>query len=236
MYVKNSIKEKRKDSEIRKKKGKISIQSLLISDIYVILAINNEEERMSDFFLREMDFKLAGAILMDLRILEKIHIHNEMIRVVDPKPIGDLFLDHAFNEIKSYQNPKKLEKLIYTLPTTQLFKLLVERLDSYRIIEYSEKRGQFKNELFIKNLREDVSNEIQQELYNILLYNHTPDKKYYYLISFLRIDSMYRDLINRSFFERVDQKKVSKRIKSINSNETIGAKVQNAIISKTGKE
>ncbi|HEY0089974.1 MAG TPA: GPP34 family phosphoprotein [Candidatus Lokiarchaeia archaeon] len=218
------------------------IPQLNISDIFVILSIDNEKEKFYDLFEKDGDLKIAGAFLIDLANFGKIQIINNKIYVKNPNPIGDQILDLAFNIIKSYKKPKSSRKFFYKISTKELFQelfeLILNKLKIYGIIEYQKVikhhkfikyyfKGRFSKNFILKKIEVDIRNSILNELLNILLNDKEPDMKYYCLLCLLSVDEMYK-----VFIEKNNYKKVKERINILISNEIIIKIIQREINSR----
>jgi len=66
----------------------------------VLLALDEDTGRLSGRFHSRRD-SLAGAVLMDLTLTERIRVEGRMLAVLDATPIGVPYLDRALAEIAS---------------------------------------------------------------------------------------------------------------------------------------
>ncbi|MDO9540770.1 MAG: GPP34 family phosphoprotein, partial [Kiritimatiellia bacterium] len=90
------------------------------AEILFLLALDEERGLIRPEMERSLDYALAGAILMDLALQNRIdtdltcirHDPREesrdplLLRVVDKKPTGDVLLDEALVELQHRADPR----------------------------------------------------------------------------------------------------------------------------------
>lgn len=194
---------------------------------YGLLALNNEKGKFYSDASMYKQFIIAGAILMDLSLKERIHVKDKVVYIKNPEPTGIDYYDYFLNMIKISKKPKKLLSWInkFSRKTRKLAKFLINELEASRklIVKKYPFLGIFKKRRFylpdpliqdkivqdIKQLIHGQKEETEEEILLLSLLKHT------------RLD--------HRLFERQYRKNIKSRVKELIAEEEIGKSVRDAI-------
>ncbi len=216
---------------IREKK--LELKELLVSEQLILLGINEEKRKFYRKFYADRDLKLAGAILMDLKLLNKIFIEEKIIYLLDSEPVGIDFLDDV---LKLLYLEKKLRKLIFWVNKIgREFKslkfCLINRMKEQNLIEFNQKKQSFFTRYTIINLSE-LKGEIVREIMEFAYGSKEINEKLYYITCLLSINGMYKNYIPTKAKALPNYQKLITIIKS----EVIGQAVRTAIANRRSTE
>ncbi|MDD3051221.1 MAG: GPP34 family phosphoprotein [Candidatus Cloacimonetes bacterium] len=127
-----------------------------------------------------IDFALAGAILMDLALMEKIDTDIDNLTITDDSPTGDEIFDTIITLIKESEEPKNALYWIREIKNrcVNLKDVLIERLVTKGILKKEENKflWVFKQRRYpIINNRE--KKEVKTRIRELILSDEIPDPK-----------------------------------------------------------
>jgi len=200
--------------------------TLYVSDMYTLFNAN-KMAAIPYFGPRRMGYGLAGSVLMDFAVLEKIEITGNRINLIDTTPIGDNFLDGVLSYVSQLENNKKIKYYIRNIlkKGNYIYQLYTQHLESLNYMKLS-----FNIKRFLPTITVDfVNNDLREKVFNnireILLENKPlPDKSSWYVLSLLKATSSYESIFGKKY-----KKQVKSRMKEIIGNEPIGKSVRSVI-------
>jgi Golgi phosphoprotein 3 len=171
---------------------------------------------------------LAGAILMDLALLNRIDTDLDHLILVDPSPTGDPLLDKALTAIRESPDSRStsywIEEIRYRID--EFREVLIRRLIDRGVLKREDKKllG------IIPQTRYAVSpgpeeREVRERLRATILSDDIPDPKDVLLISLL----VSCNLIDR-LFSRAESEAAQDRIDQISQMDLIGQAVFKTIL------
>jgi golgi phosphoprotein 3 len=184
----------------------------IFSEEFLLLALGDPKGG----FVREpperFENALAGAILMDLALLNRIDTDLDHLILVDASPTGDSLLDKALAVIQEYPDTKStaywIEEIRYRID--EFREVLIRRLIDRGMLKREDKKLLW----IIPQTRYAVSpgpeeKEVRERLRATILGDDIPDPRDVLLISLLVSCSLIDRLFNRAETEaaqdRIDQ-------------------------------
>ncbi len=171
---------------------------------------------------------LAGAILMDLALLNRIDTDLEHLILIDAKPIGDPLLDEVMVLIQKFPASKStaywIEEIRYHIG--EFRDLIIKRLINSGMLKQSEKKllGIIPQKLYAVPLGPEAR-EVRERLRTTILSDDIPDPRDVLLISLM----VSCNLIDR-LFSREERESVLERIDRIAQMDLIGQAVYKTIL------
>lgn len=109
---------------------------LTLAEEILLLALHDESGRLDGIPPHALEFALAGAVLLELCMLERIDSDLELVTVVDSKPVGDPLLDSALDAIASSPVRHGADTWVATLARegAEIQRRVVERLLERKVL------------------------------------------------------------------------------------------------------
>jgi len=200
--------------------------TLYISDMYTLFNAN-KMVAIPYFGPRRMGYGLAGSVLMDLTVLEKVEIVGNRLKIIDSSPIGDDFLDGVLSLISKLEHNKKIKYYIKSIlhEGGNVFQLFFDHLEFLNYMKLSFTRKRFLPTATVEFVNDELREKVFNNIREILLENKPlSDKSSWYVLSLLRATSSYRDIFGKEY-----KKQVKNRMKELIGNEPIGKGVKSVI-------
>jgi hypothetical protein len=77
---------------------------------------------------------LAGALLTELALADKVALKNNRLELLDATPCGDVLLDEALRKIASESRPRRVSHWIKEIGNIRTYRQVVERLIALHVI------------------------------------------------------------------------------------------------------
>ncbi len=203
------------------KKQEIPSLGLNIPEKLFILSIDDERGEIKSSIKSTLPYGLAGGLLAELALLNKVQSKAARLIVVDSTPTGDAWLDGILTEIASAQKPRKLSRWIEILGRKQTIKQTAARLADRNVIGIEKKRY-----LWIipydtyPQVDASAKYWVKQRLRGIVLAGEKTDESDLILISLLKACGLLRLL-----FTRDERKYASKKVDALVKGEVFGEAV-----------
>ena len=110
---------------------------LTLADEFLLLALRDQDGR-SSIGSTELDCGVAGALLAELALAERVRFVDGRITAVDPAPLGDPDLDALLHRIASDGKPRKAERWVSRLRGDGLRKRRLVRMAELGVLEARE--------------------------------------------------------------------------------------------------
>lgn len=164
------------------------------AEILFLLALDGERGAIRPELERRLDYALAGAILMDLALQNRIDTdltcirHNPgeetrdplLLRVVDKKPTGDPLLDETLKELQHKAGPRPTREWLtyFSGESKSIRERVTVRLKAANVLDIKEKKKFF----FFKSRRYFITDStgiktIKAHLRELVLSNEIPDQR-----------------------------------------------------------
>jgi hypothetical protein len=200
--------------------------TLNLIDELTLLALDDEKGSfIADFY--KIGYALAGAIILELSLHEKISVKGRKLKVTNTATCNDQLLDHFLQKMKDSKKEKPLKTWVEEIGGEEDFikNTMVDKLIDQGIL--SRKEGKilwiFNNDKY-PTLNAKPENELKQRLNNVLLNNKTTDLKDVMLIGLIEMCSLQEEVFGK---ERAKQYK--DRIEDLADSEHLSAHLGGAV-------
>jgi hypothetical protein len=115
---------------------------LNLAEELILIAINDETGEFHRMASLNFNLALVGALVMDLAIQEKIDVQDQVLKVVDPKPGDDPFLNEVLDAILQCEAPIDCARIIRYLHNNieRLKERLLSNLEAKGIVSCRESK------------------------------------------------------------------------------------------------
>jgi hypothetical protein len=124
----------------RARKKQPPVMDLNLPEKLFILSVEDDQGQVTASIKKTLRFGLAGALLADLALANKIHLEDERLALTDPTPTGDNLFDEVLAAIAAGGKARKLSRWVNTLGDKQIVKQVAERLAGRNVIRIEKKR------------------------------------------------------------------------------------------------
>ncbi len=192
---------------------------MTIAEEFLLLA-HSEDEGKPLIGTTELHAALAGALLAELAVRERVTIEGKTVSVVSPAPLGDDELDAVLTRIAEDRKERKPDWWVGRVSSSKLRQRLLTRLADRGVL--SEKRGKVLG-IFPTTKWPEADGRVEAEVrerVSAALTGAAPDARTAVLIALL-----YASKLDRKAFPGVDRN----RFKEIAEGDWAGAAVAKAI-------
>lgn len=202
---------------------------LRFAEELLILTISSENRDPVHIPDRTLSYALAGAVLADLALEDRIDTDLEALYVTNPAPLGDNLLDPVLAEIVKEPDTFPTELWIERLAgqSDDLRALALDRLVAAGILAVDD-GGVFSISRWITRSRRyptvDGRQEIQSRMMDLLLSDEIPAPRDAIIVSLVHACGVFRRILVSSEYEEVKE-----RIELISRLELVTREVANAI-------
>lgn len=196
---------------------------LTFAEEFLLLAHDDKSGDFADVAFTVMSAALAGAVLMDLALLNRIDTDRDRLILIDESSTGEPVLDFCLAAIAARQEGMKADDWVEELSRhgEDLREMVLNRLLQRGILKREDKRflWVFNTRVYpLIDNRETV--EVKRRISNILFSNEIPDPRDTFLIAL----ADGSDLLSRVFSpHEVDNRR--ERIKAIVRLDMLGQEV-----------
>jgi len=173
-----------------------------------------------------VEYGLAGALLMELAIMNRIDADLDNIILVNADPTGDALLDSILAMLATERNSAKFWIKEISIRIENLRDMLIQRLVEHGILKMQQHKvlWVFSSRRYpcIDNREEE---EVKARIRRTVLSNDIPDPRDIVLISLV----YSCDLVDMIFTE-TEQEKAYERIEAISKMDLIGQAVNRAVL------
>lgn len=194
--------------------------SITIAEEILLLLLDEEKGTLPPVPQLTLHFVLAGAVLMELAIENRIDCHIETLEIIEEEPLNDPILDKYLQRICSEPEHKEVKFWINAIAddgaaiVDEGFKRLVER----GILGMSEMRF-----LWVMKTRSyptidgSVEREVKLRVMNILYSDEIPDQRDVVIFCLMDACDMFRTLLGP-----VEMSRLRPRISDVSKLDLIG--------------
>ncbi len=200
--------------------------NLNLVDQLTLLALDDEKGSfVADSF--SFGYGLAGAIILELSLQEKIEIREKKIELKSYKKCNDILLDHFMDEIQNSKKKRDIQTWVEIIgeQISYIQEETVNKLINDGILTKKEEKilWVFSNDKY-PTLNAKPENELRKRLNNILLNDRSLELKESMLISLIDMCSL-----NKEVFGKEGAKQYEKKIKAIIENAKLSSEVGKAV-------
>ena len=191
----------------------------------MLLALNDEKGTVVTSASLALPYGLAGAILMELTLAERLDERDGDIAVRGARPLGDDLLDEALLLIRSSERVRKAEHWVYKIAGMKSLKeRLLDRLIGKGILYKEEHRILWvfsANRYPEKDPRPE--RDVRRRVREAVLGNAAFDSRTGMLIALIQACELASEV-----FEKSERDAAAKRMKEIGASGDIGTAVSNS--------
>jgi hypothetical protein len=193
----------------------------------VLLALDDEKGTFINMSLISFEYALAGAILMDLALMNRIDTDLKNLMLVDDAPTGDELFDCVIGMIKEVDEQKSPVFWVREIRNRieNLRELMLDKLIERGILKREEHKI-----LWVFNQRrypvidDREEQEVKTRIRALVLSDDIPDPRDIVLVSLINCCNMVDEI-----FTRQEQKLAYERIYQISRMDLIGQAVSKSI-------
>ncbi len=180
--------------------------NVTIAEEILLLLLDEEQGTLPPVPQLTLHFVLAGAVLMELAILNRVDSDIETFEVIDKSPIGDPILDGVLDKICAQNDEQDIKYWINTVADSggDIVDLGFQRLVERGILTESEKRF-----LWLVRTRSyptvdgSVEREVKLRIMNILYSDEIPDQKDVVIFCLMDACDMFRTMLGPAELARM---------------------------------
>ena len=204
---------------------------LRFAEELLILTVDTENREPVNIPQHTLSYALAGAVLMDLALENRIDTDVEALIVINSTPVGDSLLDMVLTEINQEPNTLPTQSWMSRIAkrADELHALALDRLVTKNILEIDE-GGVFSLSRWVSRSRRyptvdgTAEQEIQSRMIGILLSDDIPSPRDSVIISLAHACGVFQRILEKSEYEEVKE-----RIELISRLELVTRSVTEAI-------
>jgi len=192
----------------------------LVENLF-LLSIDDVKGTVAVGIYGELYYGLAGGLLADLVLQNKLTSKENCVTVSDNTPTGDDLLDEALTKIASAKKPRRTNHWISVLPSKNLPTRIAERLVIKNVLRMEEKRY-----LWVipsqASPQQDASAKywLKQHLRAVVLAGEKAEPRDVALLSLLKACSL-----SKMVFTKDERKWAQKKVEALMADEVFGPAV-----------
>ena len=172
-------------------------------------------------------YAIAGAVIMELALEERIDLSGERVVVKDKSKTGDKIIDAYFDTIIESEKERKVKSWVDRIGNkANKIKLdTIDKLIENRILEKREDKILWVfsyNKYPAQNPR--LENHLRNRLYDIIVNGHRPELKEIMLLNLIESCSLGKEV-----FGKEHTKTFKKKLKAINKDDHLGDSVSKSV-------
>ncbi|MBN2327055.1 MAG: GPP34 family phosphoprotein [Candidatus Omnitrophica bacterium] len=181
---------------------------LSLPEEMILIALNHEKGALYTTANWTLGAGLAGAMLTELALRNRLAISDNVLRALDSSATGDPALDDVLNQIESREKPIKVSFWIQKLSMQgkKHGRLYLERLVESKILKEEERLV-----LFFSSKRYFLRNKkLKRELFNrirwVVLRRHEPDARLLCLLRLIQTCDWVRFIVEKDKVKEAKQR------------------------------
>lgn len=198
-----------------------------IAEELLLLAMDDEKGTVVFSASDYLNYGLAGAILAELTILERIELNDKKVVVINEEETGVTFLDSVLGEIKQSNKSKKVDDWINRINSKmgQMRKDMIQLLVEKGVLKEEEKKVLWIfNQSTYPTDKEIPEQEIRNRVHASLFGDEKPNVRSAMLLSLIKSCNLVDEV-----FSKDEKKEATKRMDEIIKNHDYGKAVKASI-------
>jgi hypothetical protein len=172
-------------------------------------------------------YALAGALILELALEEKIDLSNEIVKIKDRSKTGDAVLDQFLELIRESKKERKVRSWIdrFGQKSDEIKKKTLAKLIDHGILEKKEEKI-----LWVFNVEKYPThnprpeNQLRARLYDIVVNHHKPDLKEIMILNLVESCRLEEEV-----FGKENAKVFKEEMKRIKEEDQLSGKVNKSI-------
>lgn len=194
--------------------------NVTLAEEILLLLLDDEKGTLPPVPQLTLHFVLAGAVMMELAINNRIDSHIETLQIIDKEPTGEPLLDKYLNKICEEPNQQDIKYWINAVADegSTIIELGFERLIERKILTRSEKSflGIMKTQSY-PIVDGSVERDVKLRIMNILYSEDIPDQRDVVIFCLMDACDMFRTLLGP-----VELNRMRPRITNVSQLDLIG--------------
>jgi len=199
---------------------------LNLIDQLTLLALDDEKGT----FLADStaySYAIAGAIIMELALEERIDLSGEKVVVKDKSKTGDKIIDAYFDTIIESGKERNVKSWVdrFGDKANKIKLATIDKLIENRILDKREGKilWIFSNDKYpMQNPR--LENQLRNRLYDIIVNSHRPELKEIMLLNLIESCSLGKEV-----FGKAQVKTFKKKLKTVNESDHLGDSISKSV-------
>ena len=199
---------------------------LRFAEEIVLLILNDEDGRFARVSNNSFDFAMAGGVLMDLALENRIDTDLDKLILIDSTPTGDSLLDPTLEDIASGdENDARYWVERTALKGEELRELALHRLVEHGILERVDDKFMwvFKSRRY-PTIDGEAQREVKLRIMSVLFSDEIPDPRDVVIICLGDACGIFRSIFTNEELDRV-----TPRIEQVRKLDLIGQAMTQAI-------
>ena len=200
--------------------------ALRFAEEIVLLLLNDEDGRFAQAPAWSLNCAMAGGVLMDLALENRIDSDLEKLVIIDPTPVGDSLLDDTLSDIVA----GGLRDARYWVERVANRGLAIRQEALSRLVERGVLESRDDRFLWVFRSRRypaidgEPEREVKTRIMDVLFSNEIPGPRDVVIISLAHACDIFSQLLSRSDMERAHE-----RIEQVRKLDLIGQAMTQAI-------
>lgn len=172
-------------------------------------------------------YAIAGAIIMELALEERIDLSGEKVVVKDKSKTGDNIIDAYFETIIESEKERKVKSWVDRIgnKANKIKLATIDKLIENRILEKREDKilWIFSNDKY-PTQNPKLENQLRNRLYDIIVNSHRPELKEIMLLNLIESCSLGKEV-----FGKAQVKTIRRNLKTINESDHLGDSISKSV-------
>ncbi len=200
---------------------------LTLAEDILLLLLDDESGELANIDLMTLNYAMAGAVLMDLGLRNRIDNDLEKLIVADSTPTGIAMLDKYLQKINSENNDNNTRYWLTELSNygEEIMDSAIEMLIDKKILKMEEKKFLWVIGTRVYPMIDDKEEkEVKKRIIDLLMSDDIPSPKDVVLVSLMDTCSLFTTILSEKEVERL-----SDRIELIKKLDLIAQEVTNVL-------
>lgn len=173
------------------------------------------------------NYALAGAVIMELALENRIDLSGDKVRIKDKSKTGDRIIDMYFDQILQSKKERSMKTWVERIgnKASHIKNETIEKLIDQGILERKEDKILWiftVNKFPTKNARPE--NHLRRRLYDVVVNHHHPELKEIMLLNLVAACDLEKEV-----FGKAQAKNFKKRMKTINESDQFSKEISKSV-------
>ncbi|MFN2351045.1 MAG: GPP34 family phosphoprotein [Kiritimatiellia bacterium] len=179
---------------------------LSFAEEILLLALDDQQGVIKPLPVSAMEYALAGAVLMELAVLNRVDTDLQKLTVVNTEPTGDDLLDEVLQQLQEQKEPQTTTHWVSTLAAQakDLQERVLERLVRKGVLKIANRKILWVFEVRRYPLMDNQEiKEVRTRLRELVMSNQIPDGREVILISLVNACRLFDEIFDEDELERL---------------------------------
>ncbi len=199
---------------------------LTLPEQLLLLALHDQKGTILTNASMSIEYGLAGAVIMELALLEKVEVRNKKLVLVERSHTGDDILDQAMNLLRDSAKERDIAYWINRFTSKMKIKpSVLQRLVKQGILKYEEHKilGLFDSPHY-PTRNPDEEKQIREQIRRLVLRRDVAEARTPALMGLVKACGLTNEI-----FTRQERKEAKQRIKEIMAGDQIAKAVADTV-------